>query len=51
MEWIENKYGEGTVRELNERMRDSVYEEKIFKELTGREVGQLWAMYKNSLGI
>ena len=29
LEWIENTYGDGTVREINERMRDKEYDEKV----------------------
>ena len=49
LEWIEDNFGDGTVREINEKLRDRPYHEKIFKEVTGAEVGQLWALYKKSL--
>lgn len=45
LDWIENRYEQGTVRELNEGMKGREWEEKIFKKLTGRKVGKLWKMY------
>ncbi|KAH9486410.1 hypothetical protein JR316_0000474 [Psilocybe cubensis] len=49
LDWIENRYGEGTIRELNAAMKDTQYHRRIFKELTGRPVRKLWAMYCKSL--
>jgi hypothetical protein len=45
LDWIENRYGQGTVQELNEKMKDKKWNEKMFKEVTGRKVGKLWKMY------
>ncbi|PPQ79896.1 hypothetical protein CVT25_002952 [Psilocybe cyanescens] len=49
LNWIEKRYGEGTIRELNEGMKDKEYHRRIFKELTGRPVRKLWAIYCKSL--
>ena len=48
LEWIEARYGASTIKELNERMKDTKYHRRIFKELTGRPVRKLWAMYCKS---
>lgn len=43
--WLEEKYGDGTVQELNARMRGVPYDARIFKETTGRHVEKLWRIY------
>ncbi|KAF4612091.1 hypothetical protein D9613_004105 [Agrocybe pediades] len=50
LDWIESRYGDGTIKELNEWMKDNQYHRRIFKELTGRPVRKLWKMYCSSLG-
>jgi hypothetical protein len=45
LDWIEKRYGQGTVQELNGGMKDKEWDEKMFKEVTGRKVGKLWKMY------
>ncbi|KAG2022717.1 hypothetical protein CC2G_000444 [Coprinopsis cinerea AmutBmut pab1-1] len=47
--WIESRYGEGTIRELNHCMKDRKYHRRMFKELTGRPVRKLWALYCASM--
>ena len=49
LDWIENRYGEGTIRELNGWMEDKKYHRRVFKELTGRPVRKLWSMYCKNL--
>ncbi|KAI0404416.1 BSP-domain-containing protein [Xylaria palmicola] len=47
LQYLEDRFGEGTVRRLNEALRTSRYEEKPFwTELLGRPVEQLWEDYK-----
>ena len=46
LDWIENRYGTGTIRELNESMKDTIYREAVFKDLTGRSVSKLWNIYR-----
>lgn len=46
LEWIEAKYGFGTVRNLNLTMRDREYDDVMFKEHTGRKISSLWKDYK-----
>jgi hypothetical protein len=48
LDWIENRYGGGTIQELNESLRDCTYHRRIFKKLTGRPLRKLWAMYCKS---
>lgn len=45
LDWIEKRYGTGTIRELNACMKDMVYRETLFKDLTGRTVQKLWKIY------
>lgn len=49
LEWVERRYGAGSVRELNARLAGRAYDERVFKDLTGRRVGKLWEMYRASL--
>lgn len=50
LEWLTERYGEGTVQEINELMKDAPYDELIFKTVTGRKVDKLWKFYKEHLG-
>jgi len=50
LQWLTERYGEGTVPELNELMKDAPYDEHIFKSVTGRKVDKLWKLYKEHLG-
>ncbi|KAF8260722.1 plant basic secretory protein [Lactarius quietus] len=50
LQWLTERYGEGTVQELNELMNDTPYDESIFKTVTGRKVSKLWKLYKEHLG-
>lgn len=43
--WLEDRYGDGTVQELNARMLGVEYDERIFKRTTGRPVRKLWRIY------
>lgn len=50
LEYLEKRFGEGTVRRLNEKLRIGRYEEKKFwTELVGRPVEQLWGDYAEKL--
>jgi hypothetical protein len=47
---LEKRFGKGTIRRLNEKLRIQKYEEKPFwTELVGRPVEQLWGDYKENL--
>ncbi|TRX88088.1 hypothetical protein FHL15_011038 [Xylaria flabelliformis] len=47
LQYLEERFGEGTVRRLNEGLRTARYEEKPFWTQTlGRPVEQLWEDYK-----
>jgi Peptidase of plants and bacteria len=50
LQWLTERYGEGTVPEINELMKDARYDERIFKTVTGRKVSKLWKLYKEHLG-
>jgi hypothetical protein len=48
LEYLEGRFGAGTVRAINERLRSRKYEEKEFwTGLLGRPVEQLWEDYVN----
>lgn len=50
LEYLEARYGEGTVGRLNEKLRTEEYQTKRFwTELLGRPVEQLWLDYGKSL--
>lgn len=50
LQWLTERYGEGTVQEINELMKDAPYDESILKTVTGRKVSKLWKLYKEHLG-
>lgn len=49
LQWLTERYGEGVVQEINEFMKDALYDESIFKTVTGRKVNKLWKLYKEHL--
>lgn len=49
LQWLTERYGEGTVPEINELMKSTRYDEHIFKTVTGRKVSKLWKLYKEHL--
>ncbi|KAK3323526.1 peptidase of plants and bacteria-domain-containing protein [Cercophora scortea] len=50
LDYLEGRFGKGTVRKLNEKLRRHKYEPKPFwTELLGRPVEQLWGDYVESL--
>ncbi|KAL7628095.1 hypothetical protein AAE478_002292 [Parahypoxylon ruwenzoriense] len=50
LEYLERRFGHGTVRRLNEKLRADRYEEKTFwTELLGGTVGKLFEDYKKAL--
>ncbi|KAI9903957.1 hypothetical protein N3K66_000486 [Trichothecium roseum] len=50
LDYLEDRYGDGTVRGLNEKLGLAKYEEKAFwTELVGCEVQQLWQGYRDKL--
>ncbi|KAI1079495.1 BSP-domain-containing protein [Whalleya microplaca] len=50
LEYLEGRFGEGTVQRLNEKLRTGRYEQKAFwTQLVGRPVEQLFEDYKEEL--
>ena len=46
LEWLEEEYGEGSVRNINASLKDAEYDEnKLWKSLFGEEVIDLWKRY------
>ena len=47
LEWLESSMGEGSVRRINDALKDEEYDENTFwQRLFGREVKDLWNEYK-----
>ena len=50
LDYLEHRYGDGTVSRINEKLRTGHYGEKRFwTELLGRPVEQLWDDYTRSI--
>ena len=50
LEHLENKFGEGSVRRVNDSLRKTKYnEDKFWKAIFGRSVGGLWEDYQKRL--
>jgi Peptidase of plants and bacteria len=50
LDYLEQRYGNGTISRMNEKLRTDKYEEKAFwTELLGRPVEQLWGDYQTSI--
>ncbi|KAI0778755.1 plant basic secretory protein [Trametes elegans] len=49
LQWIEGRYGDGSIRELNEGLKDKEYDDHVFKDVTGRKISKLWTLYKDYL--
>lgn len=47
--WLEEQWGKGSVRKINERLRDELYGEQLWEGIFGKTVGQLWKMYEATL--
>lgn len=46
LDWVESKFGEGSVMRINQHLRDREYEEqKFWKDLFDHTVGDLWTEY------
>ena len=50
LEWLEQRYGEGTVRRINQRLEERYEEEPFWKALCGESVGELWREYREEKG-
>ena len=51
LDWLEERYGYGTVAELNGALCARPWSEGLFKELTGRRIAKLWRLYREHLGL
>ncbi|KAI9879295.1 MAG: hypothetical protein M1830_008946 [Pleopsidium flavum] len=50
LDFLEGKYGEGSVRRVNDNLRDCKYEEeKFWNGIFGHHVGNLWEEYEKKL--
>lgn len=45
LDWIEGRYGDGTLRELNGKLAQRYDEKTIWTDLTGRTIKKLWKIY------
>lgn len=51
LEWLEGRFGEGTVRRINATLRTERYEkDKFWQVLLGDEVESLWQEYRKAAG-
>lgn len=51
LDWIESTCGEGSVRKINDRLREREYvEEEFWKDLFGQDVCALWDDYSKTFG-
>ncbi|KAJ3559572.1 hypothetical protein NP233_g11230 [Leucocoprinus birnbaumii] len=48
LDWINTVYGPTTIRTLNLSFQNRTYHKRIFRELTGRPLRKLWALYCES---
>jgi len=50
LDWIEKRWGDGSVRKVNQALKDNEYVEVDFwSQLFGRKVGDLWEEYSETL--
>lgn len=50
LEWLEQKFGPGTVRSVNKCLSKGEYNDDLFKKCCeGNSVKRLWEMYRESL--
>ncbi|KAJ7597314.1 hypothetical protein C8J56DRAFT_919735 [Mycena floridula] len=45
LKFLDDRYGDGTVRELNEMLKEDEYHKSMWKQLTGRKIKKLWRIY------
>ncbi|MCJ1482774.1 hypothetical protein MMC06_002940 [Schaereria dolodes] len=51
LDWLESRYGEGSVHKINEALKSKKYEEEEFwKGLFGTGIGELWKEYTAHIG-
>lgn len=49
LEWLENTYGVGSVRKINDRLRERKYiEGEFWRDLFGKDVCELWEDYSKT---
>ncbi|KAF8527666.1 hypothetical protein JB92DRAFT_3081471 [Gautieria morchelliformis] len=49
LDWVEQQFGAGVVRALNEGMRNTKYDNgRVWRDVTGQSVEHLWSAYKMS---
>ncbi len=45
--WIDEKVNPGTIKKIDQSLRDHIYNVNLWKELTGKTLDELWADYVN----
>ena len=45
LDWIEARHGDGTIRLINDLMKDVPYTDEVFVAATGKDVDVLWSAY------
>lgn len=51
LDWLDTKYGPGVVSNLNLALRERTYDERVWKEVVGKNVGKLWKRYCDFLEL
>lgn len=46
--WVEKKIKAGTVKELDDQLRLHTFTDNSWKQLTGKDLAELWAQYKSN---
>ncbi|KAL8712012.1 MAG: hypothetical protein Q9220_003708 [cf. Caloplaca sp. 1 TL-2023] len=49
LDWIETRYGDGSVRRINEALINEYVEENFWTNLFGKQVQELWDEYSSTL--
>ena len=49
--WIENHVKSGTIKSIDQSLRNHTYNEETWKDLTGKNLNELWADYLNNPSI
>lgn len=51
LDWCEQEFGPGFVRRLNGSLKEHKYSPKIWVDLSGASVEELWSQYKKQLDV
>lgn len=49
LDWVEQKMGQGSVRRINDALRQEKYKDSLWESLFGKSVNALWTEYQGQL--